>query len=200
MPFYVLILLALCLTPFCHARTWTSTDGRTIEADLIAKSPTHARLRMTGGGQTVNVPLERLSEADRKFVSQTPTAAIPVFDQAAFQKLIAPLPSPSVEAPLNVNHNDIVQTCARYDRAFASITQTTIPGNIKIIRAMIDTDLKRLIPITSTSLANPPRLTPLGNWTKGGGAWAEVYAARALVPWIKGPVESRLVALERLAP
>lgn len=51
-----------------HARTWTSSDGRSLEADFVSKSGDSVTLRLSGGGRVVTLPLERLSAADQEWV------------------------------------------------------------------------------------------------------------------------------------
>jgi hypothetical protein len=53
-------------------RTWTSTDGRKIEAAFVALDGTGVKIR-TANGSVFTVPLERLSPEDQSFAkSQTP--------------------------------------------------------------------------------------------------------------------------------
>jgi SLA1 homology domain 1, SHD1 len=47
-------------------RSWTSTDGRKIEASFVALEDTGVKIRMANGS-TFTVPLSRLSEADQAF-------------------------------------------------------------------------------------------------------------------------------------
>lgn len=50
-------------------RTWTSTDGRTLEASLVQSDRSAVTLKLTSGREAV-VPLERLSEADRAYIEK----------------------------------------------------------------------------------------------------------------------------------
>ncbi len=49
-------------------RTWTSSDGKQLEAELLEYSDKEAKLKNTRNFQIAKVPLERLSGADREFV------------------------------------------------------------------------------------------------------------------------------------
>lgn len=49
-------------------RTWTSTDGRTIEGEFVKASEAAVSVRRTNG-RVVQISLELLSEEDRQFVS-----------------------------------------------------------------------------------------------------------------------------------
>lgn len=64
------ILLAACV----HARTWTDTQGRTLEADYVSATATEVTLRRPDG-RTLPLSLALLSPADREFVAQLPAAA-----------------------------------------------------------------------------------------------------------------------------
>lgn len=49
------------------ARTWTSTQGTTIEASLLSSEPGHASLK-TADGRTLRVPIAGLSTADAAYI------------------------------------------------------------------------------------------------------------------------------------
>jgi len=64
-------ILFVCLCPLLSAQTriFTSTDGRTLEAEVVSATPDMVTLKLANG-TTPTVPLERLSELDRTYVSQ----------------------------------------------------------------------------------------------------------------------------------
>jgi hypothetical protein len=49
-------------------RTWTSADGRTVEAEFLSATSTHVTIRRTSDGQVFTFELAKLSQADRDFV------------------------------------------------------------------------------------------------------------------------------------
>jgi len=51
-----------------ESRTWTSTDGNTIEAELISATDKDVTIRRTDG-RRFTLPLENISEADREWVA-----------------------------------------------------------------------------------------------------------------------------------
>lgn len=65
LPAVAAILLAI---PAVQARTWTSSDGRTIEAELVRVEGDTVVLNMKG--KEFPIPLSRLSEADQAFVRE----------------------------------------------------------------------------------------------------------------------------------
>lgn len=72
----LLSFTALLLSLFVvtgHARTWTSEDGKTIEADYVRLDGANAILKMKG--KEIPVPLSRLSVGDRAFIEQADLAA-----------------------------------------------------------------------------------------------------------------------------
>jgi hypothetical protein len=78
-------LTALCLfSAPAWARTWTDTQGRTLEAELVSATPTEATLLLDSNKKLVTLPLTKLSEEDREYIKsdtkapakkETPTAA-----------------------------------------------------------------------------------------------------------------------------
>ena len=65
------LLQAPAATPSMH--TWTSTDGRKIEASFVALEDAGVKIRMANGS-TFTVPLNRLSSADQTFAKSQGTA------------------------------------------------------------------------------------------------------------------------------
>ncbi len=65
----ILIAIACSLSGVAPAeqRTWTSADGRTIEAELISRTENEVKIRRDGRDFTL--PLSALSEQDRLFVA-----------------------------------------------------------------------------------------------------------------------------------
>ena len=70
---------ALCflslLSP-AEGRTWTNTQGKTLEAEFVKLDGQKAVLTRAGG-QTVTIPLNQLSKADQDFIAGQGTAAAP---------------------------------------------------------------------------------------------------------------------------
>jgi len=62
-----LLFLVVTLSAKEPNRTWTSADGRTIEARFIDEKKGKVRIRRTDG-RVFNIPLDNLSEEDRKYV------------------------------------------------------------------------------------------------------------------------------------
>lgn len=61
----VIPLIFLGLSPITEARTWTSSDGRTLEAEITALEGTEVTLKTAKG--EFKLPLDRLSAADQAF-------------------------------------------------------------------------------------------------------------------------------------
>jgi predicted peptidase len=60
----LLVMAVFSSSLFLEARTWTSSDGRTIEADYLDSDEDSVRVRFRGG-RVVEIPFETLSEKDR---------------------------------------------------------------------------------------------------------------------------------------
>ncbi|HEX2746572.1 MAG TPA: hypothetical protein VHM91_01125, partial [Verrucomicrobiales bacterium] len=56
-----------------HARTWTSSDGRTVEGDFVSATATTVTVKL-GTGKSVPIELTKLSQADRDFVAAQPAS------------------------------------------------------------------------------------------------------------------------------
>ena len=64
-----LLLLAFTLTAKETLRTWTSSDGRTLEARYLEMVGTKVRIENASGKQ-FTVPLTRFSPADQEYARQ----------------------------------------------------------------------------------------------------------------------------------
>lgn len=78
---WIPLLCALCLCTTAQARTWTSSDGKKLQADFVSATAETVTLKLSKGGRTVELPLSRLSEADQTFVKEQ--AAAPPADEEA---------------------------------------------------------------------------------------------------------------------
>lgn len=73
-----ILLLSLFLVSISHARTWTDTTGRTVEADFVKVDGANVVIRLANGSTSL-FPTSRLSEADQAFLKQqSPAPAAPV--------------------------------------------------------------------------------------------------------------------------
>ncbi len=64
-----LLLFSLASAPSLAARTFTSTDGQTLEAEVVKVTGKSVILKLPNR-RSVTVPLERLSEADRAYLAE----------------------------------------------------------------------------------------------------------------------------------
>ena len=70
-----------------HAREWTSSDGRKLQADFVSATATHVTLKIAG--KDTPVPLNRLSAADQAFVKEEASKpAAPKKIEGPFAELI----------------------------------------------------------------------------------------------------------------
>ena len=51
-------------------RTWTSSDGKSLEAELLEYSDKEIKIKIPKNFQIVKIPLDRLAESDREFVME----------------------------------------------------------------------------------------------------------------------------------
>ena len=66
-PFTTLLFIISTMASFVEARTFTSADGRTMEAEVISVTNTSTILKR--GTRQYTIPLTSLSEADQKFLA-----------------------------------------------------------------------------------------------------------------------------------
>lgn len=68
-PAAVVLMISAALAPL-HARTWTSSDGRALEAEFVSTSGNTLTLKLSNTGRMVTLPLERLSAPDQEWVKE----------------------------------------------------------------------------------------------------------------------------------
>lgn len=98
----MLLLIAALFAPAAWAasRTWTSSNGRfTTEADLLGFKDGKVKLKKTDG-TVIEVPLESLSDVDRRYVEERyPAAAAPDKDGAGRKPPKKPAKKPPAKPP-----------------------------------------------------------------------------------------------------
>jgi len=77
---FCLTILAVTLTAKEPIRTWTSTDGRTLQAEYISSSDGKVTIKM--GSQEYTLPLSRFSPADQQYVAGLASKPPPAITQA----------------------------------------------------------------------------------------------------------------------
>ena len=82
-------LCSLLFASSLVARTWTSSDGKPLEAAFISATETEITLKRDSDGQTFTIPLSKLSESDQEFAKeQEPVAEEPAPVEGEFSHLI----------------------------------------------------------------------------------------------------------------
>lgn len=69
-PFIALAALAIVSADLLPARTFTSVDGKKIEAEYVSATAKQVTLKLKSNGRNYTLDLSRLSEADRTFVEE----------------------------------------------------------------------------------------------------------------------------------
>jgi predicted esterase len=76
---FLLVLAGLLIALSAPAREWTSSDGKTLEADYVSATADSVTLKISG--KEVKLPLSRLSKADADWVEEqkraTPAPSLP---------------------------------------------------------------------------------------------------------------------------
>ncbi|MEO0414183.1 MAG: hypothetical protein AAF226_04425 [Verrucomicrobiota bacterium] len=68
--FPILFVIGSLFTAIAEPRTWTATDGRTLVADYLGSDGESVKIKITATGATFDIPLTRLSDADREWVKE----------------------------------------------------------------------------------------------------------------------------------
>ena len=64
------LALAWPLISFAEERAWTSTDGRTLEAEFVSATVTHVTVRRKADGRRFTLPLDKISAEDQAWVTE----------------------------------------------------------------------------------------------------------------------------------
>jgi hypothetical protein len=172
-----MLILFPALMLKAEPRTWTSKDGRTLQAEYVSSTDTTVTALRTDG-QKVVIPLAALSPEDVTWVSRQPK---PVeITQKDIDALVAQFPRPAALSGYEVT-NDLKQLHDKYESLVKFIRPHTLDANLKMIRGKVEADLKIFGEIAKTSS---------GDWTgkrgssQSRGAENTVLSARAAVGWL----------------
>lgn len=156
-----LLALASCAA-FAAPRTWTSADGRTIEAEYLGRGADGSSLVLArvDTKARVTIPLTALSAEDQAHAATlgaepapTPVAAAAKPEKAKpSPQLVAlagawptpQLPSGAVDEYMRTDHADIIEIQRRYSSDLRSITSGDVAMNCRSLRLKIERDLARL--------------------------------------------------------
>jgi dipeptidyl aminopeptidase/acylaminoacyl peptidase len=89
------------LSSSVSARTWTSLDGRKLEADMVSATDTSVTI-VTAAGKTFTIPLDKLSDADRAYAKSAappPAGAKPTTPATPTPAAAATGPHKPIEGP-----------------------------------------------------------------------------------------------------
>ena len=81
--FLIIVTLPLLLGSVCNAelRTWTSTVGTKVEAELVSLTGNQVTLK-TKAGKTIKLPINKLSKADQEFLTAKTPSKEPTKEEA----------------------------------------------------------------------------------------------------------------------
>ena len=65
----LVLLLGFLLPLSGDVRSWTASDGRTLEAEFVSATDTHVTVRRKADGRRFTMPLDKISEKDRTWVT-----------------------------------------------------------------------------------------------------------------------------------
>ncbi|MEM0896300.1 MAG: dienelactone hydrolase family protein [Verrucomicrobiota bacterium] len=67
-PFTILLLVLTAVSLHANSRTWTSADGKTLEAEFVSATESEVTIRRESDGRRFTLKLDKLSEDDRAYV------------------------------------------------------------------------------------------------------------------------------------
>lgn len=182
-------------------RIWTSTDGRTVAAELISRTSDSITIRRNEDLKEFSIPLNKLTAEDQAHVraSGIPITVIKQFDVSRLNELKRTIPTLTAVAPLESSYSTLVDHYNKYKRRIEFISETGYERHLQMLRHEVESDLKRLQPIASTSLRDAPTFnSSTYSWSSGSGAWKDAWAARSIIAWLQGPLNRHIDELERL--
>ena len=81
----VVSLLVSISVSLAELRKWTSTDGRSLQAEFVSSDDKSVTIRRRNDGKLFTLPLESISEEDRKWVSEKGAKLTNALDQTETQ-------------------------------------------------------------------------------------------------------------------
>jgi hypothetical protein len=180
----LLILFSVAtLSLMGESRTWTSKDGRKIEAEYVSTTKEKVTVRRADG-LTVAIPLAVLSDDDVAWVDRQPKPVEVSLDQ--LNKIIAEFPRAPALSNGEVT-NDLKQLHDKYESMVKFIRPGTIGPNVKMIRKKMDDDIKIFGEIAKTSSGDH---SGKRGSTQSKGAENTILSARSSLKWLEGALTS----------
>jgi hypothetical protein len=199
----------IAVTESTHA-TWTSRDGRTMQADYVSATSTTVTIRRSDNA-VFTIPIATLSDDDSAWIAKQPKptepapASLPavaattkppvaVITQQQLDKIIARFPTAPALSGREVT-NDLQQLHSKYLGMVKFLRPNTLEPSLKMIRSKISDDIKVLSNIAGTSG---------GDWSgkrlSGQSAAAEnaILSARKSISWLEGALSAHLQSYESL--
>lgn len=198
--------------PETAVRTWTSKDGRQIQAEYISATTTAVTIKRSDGG-VFTIPFTNLSATDVVWIEQQPkstqpptppsptttpaplVAPRPQITQKQIDQIVNGFPAAPALNGYEVT-NDLKQLHLKYLGMVKFIRPNTVTSNLQMIRSKIDDDIKRLSPIAGTASGD---WTGKRNSSQSAAAENTILSARRSLTWLQGPLTTHLQAYENLA-
>lgn len=167
-------------------RTWTASDGRTMEGILLKRFEDAVVVRREADQREFTIPLANLSAEDHAYVKRTEMSVIKKVDAKALEKLINSLPKVIEGTGSNAYRPTYLTYHQNYQAQLKTIKAESLVRDVGMLRSRIESDLKKLRPVAGTVVK--------------GGARDEVDDAVNICAWLEGPVTELANKLAALAP
>jgi hypothetical protein len=190
-----LLLTLMASTALANPTTWTSADGRSIEARYLGRAADGSALVLVRAdtGARVVVPVVALSDASRAAADALPRDPAPPSDdelakakRAELAKFAANYPA----APVS-SHPDVVDAVRRYDFHLRGLASGDPAHNARALRTMIARDLPLIAQRGNVTLKEDD------STEERGKKRARIAAQGQIMSWVQA-LDSHAATIEKM--
>lgn len=184
----LLVFLAAVATAFAEPRTWTSSDGRTINADYLGRAADGSALvlQRADTGARVTIPVGALSTEDQALAATLPTSSAPAEKKPAaapakkepspaLAALAKAWPEPKINTTAHpywsTGHSDFVELQRTLRRDMDAILSGDVSMNCRSLRTRAERELARLRSEGNTSGPSASKNLPRLGAAQLGAHW-----------------------------
>lgn len=179
----LITILSIFPLPFCafgEVRTFTSNDGKTIQAELVERSQDGVTIKREDG-VIFTVQPDRFSEEDRKYIETFPIIISLTKEQ--LKEIFMRLPEIKNRDPLPIDYQPLIQVRKDFIREFEFLNPETYKVNLKSTLKKIESSRKFYTPIANSDFTVPTKGL-VGGLSKGSPSWKEGLSAQIILAWL----------------
>lgn len=192
-----LLFALLALSISANARTWTSKDGRTIEATLVEKGEDFVVLRLDATGRTVTVKHALLSADDVEYAKKVEPARVSTDN---IDIIISKFPALDYKdengKQLNEKYSGFVRIMTpETARAVAEMIRKKLPDDVKYWKEQSE----RKVPPIKQPIITDPNATEIRR-ERNRERQEKIDAVKANYIWLSKTLPAWLAKVEKAAP